>query len=127
MPGVLKGDPDRIVVEAYPGVLARHVIGRRSYKNDTRKKQTEDQGHARRAILQSLKVGEMLKSHGIHVHVEDSIADDSGADDLDALLCAVQAAWAWTNRDRRFGAPVFLDPNEGWISDPAVYDPPMRE
>lgn len=48
IPGLQEGDPDRIVVEAYPGVLARSVISRRSYKNDTKRKQTEDQHAARR-------------------------------------------------------------------------------
>ena len=38
IPGLLEGDPDRIVVEAYPGVLARRILGRRSYKNDEKSK-----------------------------------------------------------------------------------------
>ena len=37
IPGLQDDDPNRIVVEAYPGVLARHFIGRRSYKQDTKK------------------------------------------------------------------------------------------
>jgi hypothetical protein len=49
------GDPQRIAIEAYPGVLARQFIGRRSYKNDTRKKQTADQQEARRDLLQALR------------------------------------------------------------------------
>ena len=55
IPHLKEGDPERIVVEAYPGVLARALIGRRRYKNDTRKKQTPDQRHARHAILQQLQ------------------------------------------------------------------------
>ena len=41
-PGLSDGDPGRAVVEAYPGVLARALIGRRSYKNDDRKRQTSE-------------------------------------------------------------------------------------
>lgn len=40
VPGLQDGDPDRIVVEAYPGVLARYLVGKTSYKHDTRAKQT---------------------------------------------------------------------------------------
>ena len=54
IPLLRTGDPDRVVVEAYPGVLARSLIGRRSYKNDTRKKQTADQLSARREIFEAV-------------------------------------------------------------------------
>ena len=43
IPHLHAGDPQRIAIEAYPGVLARQIIGRRSYKSDSRKKQTADQ------------------------------------------------------------------------------------
>ena len=36
-------------------MLARQFIGRRSYKNDTPKKQTADQHEARRELLQALR------------------------------------------------------------------------
>ena len=42
IPHLQAGDRDRIVVEAYPGVLARAVT-RESYKSDVKKKQTESQ------------------------------------------------------------------------------------
>jgi hypothetical protein len=35
IPILYSGDPARIVVEAYPGVLARHIVGRDGYKNDS--------------------------------------------------------------------------------------------
>jgi hypothetical protein len=49
------------------------------------------------------------------------LADDPQADTLDALLCAVQAAWAWTHRERGFGMPEDCDRLEGWIADPASH------
>lgn len=122
VPGIIDGDPKRIAVEAYPGALARHLIGRRSYKNDSRGKQTADHGNAREEIVTKLRQGDLLTSHGVRVDVVSSIAEDPGADDLDALLCAVQAAAAWRRRDRLFGAPAGLDPNEGWIAEPSVYE-----
>ena len=119
IPHLHEGDPQRIVVEAYPGVLARHFIGRRSYKNDTRKKQTSDQHEARRNLLQALRE-EAPQRYGFGIVAPDDLCDDPGADHLDAVLCAVQAAWAWRQRDNRFGAPETVDQLEGWIADPSL-------
>lgn len=117
IPHMHDGDPQRIAIEAYPGLLARQLIGRRSYKNDTRKKQTADQHEARRNLLQALRV-EAPRRYGFSIDAPDSLCDDPGADHLDALLCAAQAAWAWRQRDTRFGAPETIDKLEGWIADP---------
>ena len=48
IPGLQAGDPERIVVETYPGMLARDIIGQRSYKQYTRSKQTTQQKQARK-------------------------------------------------------------------------------
>ena len=117
IPHLHDGDPQRIAIEAYPGVLARQLIGRRSYKNDTRKKQTADQHEARRELLQAV-CKEAPQRYDFSIDAPDSLGDDPGADHLDALLCAVQAAWAWRQRDNRFGAPETIDRLEGWIADP---------
>jgi hypothetical protein len=121
IPGVIEVDPDRIVIEAYPGVLARRLIGRRGYKNDSRKKQTTDHYEARVGMLDSLRSGNVLRSHGIQVHADGALADDPGGDDLDALLCAVQAASYWVGPYGPRGAPSNCDPNEGWIAEPTIY------
>ncbi len=111
------GDPTRIAVEAYPGILARVLIGRRSYKNDTRSKQTRDHHQARIALLERLRQ-EAPERYGLTVEAPFNLCDDPGADHLDPLLCAVQAAWAWQQRESGYGAPEGLDPLEGWIADP---------
>ena len=120
IPQVQAGDPDRIVVEAYPGVLARQFLGRRSYKQDTRRKQTDDQGSARRDLLTQIVDGGLRGRYGFTVKASAQLCEDPGGDHLDALLCAIQAAWAWRNRDRAFGAPEDLDRLEGWIADPSL-------
>lgn len=120
IPGLKKGDPERSVVEAYPGVLARNLIGRRSYKNDTKSKQTERQRDARRDILASVTGEGIVGNYGIEVKAPLDLIDDPGADCLDALLCAIQAAWAWTHRKDGYGAPEPVDATEGWIADPAA-------
>lgn len=103
----------RHALEAYPGKLARDLVGRRPYKQDTRQKQTAGQRQARRDLLAGLR--EDALGCGIRVVAPDSIVDDPKGDTLDALLCAVQAAVA-CRRDR-FGIPSSADPLEGWIVD----------
>jgi hypothetical protein len=118
IPGLQQGDPDRLVVEGYPGVLARYLIGRRPYKAESRKGQTADKHEARRDIMQLTEAGKLQTHYGLSVSAPGSLAEDPTGDHLDALLCAIQAAWAWTMRDRNFGEPDQSDPLEGWIADP---------
>jgi hypothetical protein len=122
IPGLQRGDPGRIVVEAYPGILARTLIGRRGYKQDTRAKQTPGQFGARRELLREIRAGATAALYGLFVEAPTGLADDPGGDHLDALLCAIQAAWAWTRRNEGFGLPEQIDPLEGWIADPVVLD-----
>jgi hypothetical protein len=119
IPGLLEGDRNRIAVEAYPGVLARRILGRRSYKNDDKTKQSADQHANRRALLKAITNGGLVDTYGVTVAAPLELADDPQADTLDALLCAVQAAWAWMHRERAFGMPTSVDLLEGWIADPA--------
>ena len=118
IPGLQIGDPRRIVVEAYPGVLARYLIGNKPYKGETRKHQSAAKNEARRAILQSIEAGELKVHYGLSVTAPTSLASDPTGDTLDALLCAIQAAWAYTKRDQNYGMPAGTDPLEGWIADP---------
>lgn len=118
IPGLFAGDPMRIVVEAYPGLLARQLIGRRPYKQDSRAKQTPAQHEARRALLHALLDGGLPPAYGLTVEAPETLTDDPGGDHLDALLCAVQAAWAWRRRDANFGLPRDTDPLEGAIAAP---------
>src|SRR5690606_19410977 len=54
IPGLHVGDPARVALEAYPGVLARSVLGRISYKSDTRSNQTPERARARQRLLDAL-------------------------------------------------------------------------
>jgi hypothetical protein len=64
-PGMQIGDPERVVVEAYPGIVARSLIGRTSYKSDLKKRQTNDQLAARRHILNEIAGGLLGRSVGL--------------------------------------------------------------
>jgi hypothetical protein len=106
VPGLREGDRSRVALEAYPGLLARRIVGRASYKNDAAAKQTAERRAIRMKIVSSLNAEMPLPVK------EQVIADPSG-DSLDAVLCAVQAAWA--ARRPRYGLPGRIDPCEGWI------------
>ncbi len=43
------------------------------------------------------------------------LLQDATGDCLDAAICAMQAAWAWRRKRRRYGLPPEVDPLEGWI------------
>lgn len=114
------GDASRVVLEAYPGIAARRLIGGVSYKNDNKQKQTAEQYQARQQLLAQLTGGAGERLYGLSIEAPAELADDPGADDLDAFVCAVQAAWGYSLADRNYGAPGDLDRLEGWISDPAL-------
>ena len=120
LPHNCDGDTARVVVEAYPGVAVRGLVGNRSYKNDSKRKQTEEHFRARQDILRALAGDKAVSRYGFSVHAPADLAQDPGADDLDALICAVQAAWALSQRAARFGASRDQDRLEGWIADPAL-------
>ncbi|WP_295644618.1 DUF429 domain-containing protein [uncultured Methylibium sp.] len=122
--GLHAGDPQRVAVEAYPGLLARELIGARSYKSDDRAKQTDDRLIARKDIVDALEQGRParlgLRLKLTHAQRDTLVADGSG-DRLDAVLCLVQAAWAATQP--RHGLPPQVDAIEGWIAT-APWDAP---
>jgi hypothetical protein len=110
----------RVALEAYPGMLAREVLARRSYKSDDLAKQTPDRLIARKDLVHALEMGQTrlgLRVKLTHSQRDAMVADASG-DALDALLCMVQAAWGWCqfqNGDQNFGLSPTTDPLEGWI------------
>ena len=105
----------RVALEGYPGLLARELIGRRSYKSDAKAAQTAERRDARAALVDALQQGRtrlQLRLVLTAAQREDLLADASG-DRLDAVLCALQAAWA--SQQPGFGLPEQVDPLEGWI------------
>lgn len=124
---------DRLIVEAYPGVSVRHLVGRTSYKDGTTIAQLTERSKVRGRIVDMLtqrgEVGEAgsdcaaLRASGLlPVSVEDGLrdvmVDDVHGDHLDALVCALQAACV-----DRASCDSFVLPGEayveGWIVNPA--------
>jgi hypothetical protein len=115
LPGLHEVESSRVALEAYPGLLARELIGTRSYKSDDRAKQTPERLIARKDLLDALEQGRTrLGLRAVLSHAQrDQLVDDPSGDCLDALLCLVQAAWASTQP--RWGLPQGVDGLEGWI------------
>jgi len=114
------GKPLRVALEGYPGLLAREVLGRRSYKSDDAARQTPDRLIARKDLITALEQGRTRLGLRLKLsHAQrDALADDARGDALDAVLCLLQAAWAQKRADTgdvRFGLPQAMDPLEGWI------------
>ncbi len=115
LPGLHAGDETRVALEGYPGLLARELLGARSYKSDDKAKQTPERFIARKDLLDALEQGRTrlhLRLRLTHAQRDDLAADASG-DRLDAVLCLMQAAWAATRPNH--GLPLDIDPLEGWI------------
>ncbi|NVM86919.1 hypothetical protein FHT32_000542 [Variovorax sp. SG517] len=121
IPGLHAGKGgDRIALEAYPGLLARELIGRRSYKSDEPVKQTPERRTARADLLAALEAGSARLGLGLAVtpaQRKELLADARG-DDIDAALCLMQAAWGHlraASPGPGHGLPEDIDPLEGWI------------
>jgi hypothetical protein len=121
----------RVAVEAYPAVVARRFLGRASYKNDERRKQTTAHRAARERLVAGLESEALKEAYGFTVTMEASwreeLVRDPAADALDSLLCAVQAAWSHTKKAENYGVPPECDPDEGWIVDPHLLEKPERQ
>ena len=108
-------ESDRVIVEAYAAMVVKALVRKGSYKGES-----DIQRQGRQGVVAALS-GEMcLGRYGLTVSLEgvspEDLTSDPQADLLDAVLCAVQAAWA--SRQARHGIPEGCDSLEGWIVDP---------
>jgi hypothetical protein len=117
IPGLHPGDIGRKALEGYPGLLAREALGHRSYKSDDRIKHTPERLIARKDLITALEHGQTRLGLRLKVsHAQrDALIDDGSGDNLDAVLCLMQAAWAARQGAPLYGLPADMDPLEGWI------------
>ncbi len=129
LPGLSQGDPAapcadglprRLALEAYPGLLARELLGQRSYKSDARARQTPERLIARKDLVHGLEQGRSRLGLQLKVsHAQrDNLIDDASGDALDAVLCLMQAAWGQVQQEQGaslYGLRPELDRLEGWI------------
>ncbi|MFK7967439.1 MAG: DUF429 domain-containing protein [Burkholderiaceae bacterium] len=116
LPGQSAGDPGRLALEAYPGLLARSVSSA-SYKSDTKAKQTVERLQVRKQIVDAAIQG--LTRPGMPIQMSDAqkttLIEDASGDSLDAVLCLLQAAWGVSRPEADFGLTPGFDRLEGWI------------
>lgn len=119
-PGLQATDGPRVALEAYPGMLARELLGQRSYKSDDRAKQTPERLIARKDLIQFLEAGQTRL--GLRLKLKpaqhDALVADASGDALDAVMCLLQAAWGADQKIQGhacYGLPPDIDPVEGWI------------
>ena len=131
VPGLHAGDPTRVALEAYPGLLARQLIGRTSYKSDDKARQTPARRAAREQLLAQLLHHEpataktpmgdspsvpgqpALPALKLTPALHQRMLEDGSGDVLDAVLCALQAVSV--AHLPRYGMPAQTDAVEGWI------------
>jgi hypothetical protein len=112
LPRLHAGDPQRVALEGYPGLLAFELVGRRSYKNSAE----PDRLIARKDMVDALEQGRTrlgLRLKLSHAQRE-ALVDDGSGDRLDAVLCLLQAGWA--SAQPGHGLPAEVDAVEGWIT-----------
>ena len=93
LPGLHDGDRSRVALEGYPGLLARELIGTRSYKADDAVRQTAPRLIARKDMVAALEQGRTRL--GLRLKLSpaqhERLVEDASGDSLDAVLCLMQA------------------------------------
>ena len=114
-------EDSRIVLEAYPGYLARQFT-KTSYKKDGPEGRTVARERNREIIMDGLSSASAVMGE-LSVEMPESLRlmciKDGSGDALDAVLCAVQAAMVslvFQAGDMSYGIPKTADPLEGWIA-----------
>jgi hypothetical protein len=112
----------RTVIEVYPSLVARALIGRQSYKNDAKEQQTRGRTEARALLVRMLESPKLQALYGVSLSLTKEqkalLVNDAKGDALDVCLAAIQAAWAY--RQENCGFPAEVDRLEGWIADPSL-------
>lgn len=114
-----------IAIETYPALLAKHFSGGDPYKTENRRLwNCPERRAARERIVAGLRGPSLTDLTTFRLQLPDDALgaiEDASGDRLDALSCAVAAAWSWTRRDLDWGLPPDTDPVEGAIIDPTLF------
>jgi Protein of unknown function (DUF429) len=122
IPALRPTSDKRTVLEIYPSLVARALIGKQSYKSDAKEQQTPEREKVRTILVKLLESPKLQNSYNIKVKLNTKqkqlLITDAKGDALDAFLAAIQTAWAY--QQENFGFPNNVDGLEGWISDPSL-------
>lgn len=115
IPHLLNGDESRVVVESYPGILVRTLIGKVSYKQDVRSKHTPAHHDARQRIFRELKSERAECLYGITLTAPDSVIEDHTGDKVGRpFVCrpgglGLAESGIWIRRSRQCQSTRRLD------------------
>ena len=116
----------RIALEGYPALVAQRWASKVGYKSDERKKQSTEQKAIRQRIVDGICSKELRIFYSISLELNQMLAnkliEEPMGDELDAVLCAIQAAWAYTEHGHNYGIPPNCDTVEGWIVAPVMLE-----
>ena len=117
-------ESNQVVVEAYPALVARVLVGKERYKPTEKGEAQEEAQRVRERMTRKLGNATCRSKYGITVDLSDSVrmacVDDVTGDSIDAVCAAVQAAWALQRQTDGYGVPQDCDLAEGWIVDPVT-------
>jgi hypothetical protein len=110
-------DP-RTLLETYPALVARTLIGKASYKREKNETplQWDNRQRLQGALLEKLPDSVYSLQLELTTTQQERLLGDAKGDAIDALMCAVQAAWGY--RQPGYNIPLGADALEGWIIDP---------
>ncbi len=123
----LVASENRHVIEAYPKLVARSCIGNKPYKSDNPKTDSASMTQQRQQIVDTISAidgnnSAFLSTYKIRVQMPPELksecTNDQSGDFLDSVLCAIQAAWSYSWKDRNYCIPANANILEGWICDP---------
>lgn len=107
-------------IEGYAALVAQNLVGTRAYKAESASGDTAVRRAARIALVEALGQPICREVYGLTVRLPSRLRlafrESHRADRLDAVLCAVQAAWA--GGQPSLGIPGDADVLEGWTPDP---------
>lgn len=107
----------RTVAEVYPALIARRLIGRRSYKTE---KLPDPFLPVRQQMVDGLCGGLLEPEFGFQLTLDEplrrDLVQDFRGDCLDAVLASYQSIWAHLNPKMIVG----ICQSEGWIADPGL-------
>lgn len=113
-------DSSRVVVEGYPALVMRNLLGKLKYKSE--KVDSLELASARKQLLERLQSSEVQALYSASLcypsEFEQQLLNDEKGDMIDAVLCAVQAAYFVRMTRGHKSLPSCDCSSEGWIVDP---------
>ena len=114
---------NRVIIETLPALVARRFKVQENFG----KKLKSDLEHIHKEVIKGLETPEFEHDFVFKLFIDDTLklkcVEDANGFSLDAILSAVQTAWAFKMGKPNYGIPGLQHPSiqsEGWIIDPSL-------